>query len=196
MKRFMAVLACLALPVAVQAQDFPALFDVSGVAADDVLNVRIGPSASTDLLGALSHDATRIEVIRAEGNWGLINIGETTGWASLRYLAPSAAQPSLAYPQSCFGTEPFWSLRNGDEMVFERMGEAVLRADPIDGGPASGSLGRFFALGTSEDTRLTAVISSEACSDGMSDREFGLSVDLLVENGGSRSLYSGCCSLR
>lgn len=43
--------ACLSLPVA--AQDLPALFHVIGVAEDDVLNIRQGPSASAEAIGSL-----------------------------------------------------------------------------------------------------------------------------------------------
>ncbi|MCF8510187.1 MAG: hypothetical protein K9G43_01955 [Rhodobacteraceae bacterium] len=42
-----------------------------------------------------------------------------------------------------------------------------------------------------------AVLRAEACSDGMSDRVFGLSIDLFLgfENDGNRGGLLGCCTI-
>ena len=85
------LLALLVLGTAAAAQDgYPRLHDVVGVASDDVLNLRAGPGAGHDKVGELTFDARAVEVVRAEGGWGLVNAGEGPGWASLRYLAPRA----------------------------------------------------------------------------------------------------------
>jgi uncharacterized membrane protein len=39
-----------------------------------------------------------------------------------------------------------------------------------------------------------AILQTEACSDGMSDREFGISVQLLLGLGGTARQLSGCCT--
>jgi hypothetical protein len=106
--------AALALPGAATQDGWPAIHDVTGVAADDVLNIRERPDASSPIVGQLAPDAT-VEVIRPNERltWGLVNAGERTGWVSLRYLQRRPGQWDGAFPEiaSCFGTEPFWSLR-------------------------------------------------------------------------------------
>ncbi len=98
------------------AQEMPSLHDVTGVAADDVLNVRSGPDAGSARIGALAPGATGVEVIELSGTgWGRVNVDEGSGWVSLRYLARQPDQPPVPDRLTCFGTEPFWSLaRDGD----------------------------------------------------------------------------------
>jgi uncharacterized membrane protein len=45
------------------------------------------------------------------------------------------------------------------------------------------------------DGRLTVGITPAACSDGMSDRAFGLAALVVREGGGAAELLTGCCSL-
>ncbi len=61
----------------------PALHDVAGVAANDVLNVRAAPDVDSALLGSLSPYATAVEVMgqSPDGKWGQINLGRSrVGW--------------------------------------------------------------------------------------------------------------------
>ncbi|MBO6774261.1 MAG: hypothetical protein JJ897_01915 [Marinibacterium sp.] len=52
MKHVLLALAML-LPVAASAQDrWPGLYSVIGVASNDVLNIRIAPDASSDIIGS------------------------------------------------------------------------------------------------------------------------------------------------
>jgi uncharacterized protein YgiM (DUF1202 family) len=77
--RLLAVLLCLwALPALATQEAWPALHDVSGVAADDVLNIREAPDASAAIIGKLKPDAENVEVIRPDDHhsWGLVNTGE------------------------------------------------------------------------------------------------------------------------
>lgn len=71
---------------------FPALYDVAGVAADDVLNIRAAPAAGAPVIGALAHDARAVELLGldATGRWARLNIAEGQGWAALRHLRPAA----------------------------------------------------------------------------------------------------------
>lgn len=60
------------------AQDiYPALHDVTGVAADDVLNIRSEPSASSPIIGTFSPFETDVEVVALspDGGWGRVNAG-------------------------------------------------------------------------------------------------------------------------
>ena len=197
------LLALLALPAAATQDGWPALHDVARVAADDVLNLRAGPGASYAIVGALAPNARGIEVIRPSGDlrWGLVNTREGAAWASLAFLDRRPGQYEGALPAfaRCFGTEPFWSLEQGpdgaftlsdiarDDMTFARRTD-VLGAD--------GRLDRYAILARGEGTGpgLTLVLRRAACSDGMSDRAYGLEVDLL-RGGPAPSLLTGCCSL-
>ena len=52
-----------------------------------------------------------------------------------------------------------------------------------------------FATGPG-DVTATAVLTRTACSDGMSDRAFGLRLELILSEADGRNLLSGCCSLQ
>lgn len=185
------------LATASAADQFPALHDVTGVATNDVLNVRAQPNAGSNKLGALGPGQRNVEVVGtdATGRWGLVNVGETSGWAALRYLRRQAGDPGyiIAASLTCFGTEPFWSLRlkQGQSGKFSTPSQV----DPLtEAGfliPGANRPDRFFVgLGTTS----MAILRREICSDGMSDRTFGIAIDLL-SNRGDTMLYSGCCSI-
>lgn len=180
----------------------PTLFDVEGVAADDVLNVRAGPGTGHPVVGTLSPDDKRIEVVAHDrtGRWGQINLEEQSGWVAMRYLAyrTDVWQPG-ALPEGlrCIGTEPFWTLRpEEDALVFEAMGndpvrmrlEAVLGTgifrDP-----------RRAMVADADGQRLMATLETKACSDQMSDLAYGLSVMVVREVDGAATLLAGCCRL-
>ncbi|WP_264211842.1 COG3650 family protein [Leisingera thetidis] len=178
------------------AQDYPALFQVTGVAANDVLNIRSTPSASSPVIGAYSPDQSSIEVVAPDGSgtWGQVNTGETSGWVALRYLTREQAvsEHLRSAPFACFGTEPFWSLNvsPGGTAKFSTP-ESVGTLDTGELKTAAGRLDRY-VLGLASGQ--AAVIRHETCSDGMSDRVYGLSADLLLQQDGIE-LLSGCCSL-
>ena len=76
--RALALLLALALPSGAAAKGLPALHDVTGVAADDVLNVRARPDASAPVLGALTPDATGVEVVADAIRSAVVSTGSTT----------------------------------------------------------------------------------------------------------------------
>jgi hypothetical protein len=53
--------------------------DVTGVAADDVLNLRTEPRANAPLAGALSPTAAGIEVERRSGGWAYVSASRAVG---------------------------------------------------------------------------------------------------------------------
>ena len=72
--------------VARGATDAPT-FWVYGVAQDDVLNVRMGPSAETDVVGAIPPAARGIRMAGAcEGMWCLVEFSGNRGWVNRSYL--------------------------------------------------------------------------------------------------------------
>lgn len=199
MKSLVAMILLL-LPLGAMAEPYPALHDVTGVAGDDVLNIRSGPSASTEIIGAFGPFQHDIEVVALNpaGTWGLVNTAEGSGWASMRFLARQPRQDWGHMPDAleCGGTEPFWglSIRADGTVRLDRLGEVdfyITRARI----PASGRPDRFAIRAGNDAGEIAPIIAYAACSDGMSDQVFGLTVDFLHRSGGGETLYSGCCRL-
>ncbi len=195
---FATVLIWCAMAVAAFAEPFPRLYDVTGVAADDVLNIRADPSGSSAIIGQLTPQQQNIEVMAsdASGKWGLVNVGERSGWVAFRFLHATTGNEdyALAPELSCRGNEPYWSLdvNQGQSAEFSSLtGET--KSYPV--GKISVGTGRTdrFLLGLGQSS--VAVISREMCSDGMSDRDFALRIDLVTSADGQQSLLSGCCSI-
>lgn len=197
------LLSLIAASPAAATQEYilPTLFDVTGVSSASHLNVRSGPGTSHAVIGSLAPDATRIEVVAhsPDGRWGQINLGERNGWASLNYLAYRTdvwEDGALPAGLRCFGNEPFWSLAlDSDQLVYATPeGERTFARDAIL------STGIFRhprrAITSSDDAgRVVASIVPMACSDGMSDRAFGLDATVVIEEGGTPRLLTGCCSI-
>ncbi len=190
---------------------WPALFDVTGVAPNDVLNIREAPNAGSRIVGTLAPDATGIEVIRPnpDESWAVVNTGEGHGWVSLAYLERTDGASRSAGPdiRHCFGTEPFWSLAVEPPRITYTTPDIAPRQGLMSSFYASRSHpGRFAETGSLfpgpwGDRNIHLSIRLEACNDGMSDREYGIAVDMLLtqpDQAGDMSgtgLYSGCCSL-
>ena len=195
MMRGLIMALCLLAQCAV-AQEYPALHAVTGVTSDDVLNIRERPDADSSILGTLPPDATGVEVIAVNDGWAVVNGPELTGYVALRFLAREAgpAWNSLEVPLTCLGTEPFWSLA-----LDPATGVATLNTpeDPE---------GRALALGQTWPGAMwapaaavslpdgMAVLYPAECSDGMSDRSYGIAADLFL-TGPDRPRLSGCCLL-
>ena len=181
-----------------EAEPLPQLFDVTGVAADDMLNIRAAPTAQAEVIGTLAPDARGIEVTARDsrGTWGRVNAGEGTGWVFLRYMAARGVNIdnyNLPVGLRCFGTEPFWSLHHDDgDLVYEAMGEEPERfaLDIAQDAMLRDDLRRMIRA---EGGVVAYVHSAPDCSDGMSDRLFALGVGLMP--GPDAALLTGCCSL-
>ncbi|MFW2545534.1 COG3650 family protein [Primorskyibacter sp. 2E107] len=187
------------LPSVAAAEEWPALHAVTGVAADDVLNVRNAPSAGGEIIGTLDPFQTGVEVMRTDdtGRWGVIISGEQAGWVAMRFLE---AMPGGFLPEygslSCGGTEPFWRLEVTEGATAEFAGPE--QSWGVSAGswiPASGMRWPYAMKGEGDGRTMTAVITPEICSDGMSDREYGLSVTLVSQDSSETQVYSGCCTL-
>lgn len=199
----LALLLLAAAPVsATEEYILPTLFDVTGVAADDVLNIRSAPDAGAEIIGTLAADARDIEVVGHDdtGRWARINAGERSGWAALRYLAyqvdvwsPGTLPPTL----HCLGTEPFWSFRpRGNEIVFSTP-EGPESGMEIEQVLSTGILRdpRRSISAQGESRRITATMVPMACSNGMSDHSYGLDVTVILEGRGEPEMRAGCCSI-
>lgn len=160
----------------------------------DVLNVRAAPSASAPVLGTLRPDATGIEVLglSADGAWARVPRPEGEGWVARRFLAEDPLDPDrLPRPLACRGTEPFWSVTLTEAgATLELPGRDAVALRPL--GEIAGRAGWIAAFDLGGQTGDLTVIR-KACSDGMSDRPYGLTA--LVWDRGDR-LWEGCCTLQ
>ncbi|MEQ3624584.1 MAG: SH3 domain-containing protein [Celeribacter sp.] len=205
MKSSYAVLLALLWPGAVAAQDaadYPGLHAVTGVTSDDILNIRIAPDPGAEIIGWFPPDDTGVEVIALSknGRWGKVSRGPRPGWASMAYLSPvPGGQDPRRWPVFCAGTEPFWSLH------FDASAGTAQWSTPDDSGSSYAMTlaapqgfddpPRMAATLHADGQRMTLVTRAAQCSDGMSDRGFGLSVDLLRAGAGEASHLRGCCSM-
>lgn len=182
------------------AEDLPALFRVAGVAADDRLNIRAAPSAAAEIIGGFAPEDSAIEVVvrSDDGRWGLVNLGERTGWVAMRYLAREgdAGWRSGEVPMRCFGTEPFWSVtfflpsHRAEFHTPDNGGEEWVTDAPIL--PAT-AFPPTLAIPFGGARQGMAVVREAECSDGMSDGRWGLSAQVYFRL--VPEALSGCCSL-
>lgn len=192
-----AILLLLAFSLPLRAEEFPAFYMVTGVASDDVLNIRARPDAKSDVIGSFAPDASGVEVVAVSGRWALVNTREGSGYAALRFLErePGPAWNSLQVPLACLGTEPFWSLE-----IDPATGE-MRRQTPDDPQPSTTPLTVAW-LGSARAPDMAvaledgiAVLSAKECSDGMSDRRYGIAVQIFRSGVGYVDREVGCCSL-
>ena len=192
------VLFCLATTPALAN---PGYYRVTGVAADDRLNVRAAPEAGSADIGDLPHDAAGIEVIDTRDGWGRIVWQEGNGWLSMRFLAPdplpTIADTALPVGLVCSGTEPFWSIRlSGEGAVFSDISGATYAMPLRDARVADGRLAFPVALrfGTDAASGLS-IIAPGMCNDGMSDRVYGYNMVQLLRSPAGERFLTGCCQL-
>jgi len=205
MLKTLPLLCLIATPALAQYQPLlPRLYTVTGVAGNDTLNIRENPSANSADIGDLQ-PGQNIEVLELSDDsaWALVSAMESTGWVSVRYLTltrkADGTEPdaySLPSEMSCFGTEPFWSLdlKTGESVSMSEMAsgstapqhyQILGMARPINVGPD------YFGFMAGP---YSGIIRREYCDDGMSDNQYGWSLNLLFPRAGGVAMLSGCCS--
>ena len=172
---------------------YPSKFVVSNVPAGDVLNIRAAPNASSEDLGDFENGEI-LEVIgtNPNGKWSQINFEEGEAWVVSAYLEPRAPErmegSKLPLPLQCFGTEPFWQVEitQGGFQFETPENDSVFEHITRDAHA-------FFDVTTAliETESYSALIKYEGCSDGMSNRAYGLSISLFLDSG----VIGGCCSI-
>lgn len=181
---------------------FPAFYDVTGVASDDVLNVRAGTGASHPIIESLAYNDRHIEIVELSenGKWGLIGYPAGNGWASMHYLKRQAGQdgPNLPRPLSCGGNEPFWGLkfsRGANE--FYEPGEMPHWLDTVWEGIPDGMSPVIYGIKMAQGAdKMDAVITRSQCSDGMSEKAYGFEINALLSGTLGNRMLTGCCSLQ
>lgn len=173
--------------------DWPGLYDVTGVAADDVLNIRSDARAQSDVIGQLAHNATRVEIIDTSenGRWGRVAAGERSGWVAMRFLSlQDKVDPAQGL--NCFGTEPFWTLTLAQDgkARYTNPDFPAFQYSRIASGISANRTDRWFFTGKARVSTVTAIVQAQLCDDGMSDRDYAMSVDVIFN---ADHLLSGCC---
>jgi uncharacterized membrane protein len=180
------------------AQELPAAFQVSGVAQDDVLNIRAAPSAEAEQTGSMAPFAQNVEVLEksADGKWGKVSLPEGNGWVSLAYLVamPAHTPDMMPRPLSCHGTEPFWNVSfypRGAEFNSPDTGAVPL----TETAEAVAPQGYLVSLTEGATMKRTLIVTRERCNDGMSDREYGFATRMFLQGPDGNAAFSGCCTL-
>ncbi|SFH07533.1 SH3 domain-containing protein [Palleronia marisminoris] len=173
------------------------LYDVTGVASDDALFVRARPSNDGEVTGTLSHDAQGVHVseLSENGLWGRVDHDGAAGWVYLGYME---AQGAMDFPGTldCNGTEPFWSLSiRPDSVTLDEMSGAGFDGTTGTRARADGRTNRWSLRAFDSGRSLTAVIVAQQCSDGMSDRSYPYTVDVILSEQDGHRHVSGCCAL-
>jgi len=85
------VLAAGLAPLAASAQDGAPTYRVAGVADDDKLNIRSGPSSEHAIVGSIPPSGRGIRLTGNCGAWCPVHYNGLSGWVSGRYLAVETA---------------------------------------------------------------------------------------------------------
>ena len=96
---------------------------------------------------------------------------------------PAPGYPSGETSYRAIGTEPFWDLEIGRDLIFTDRGNNVSVSQPAPQ-PIQGVAGPTYRT-----DRLEVNIVHRQCSDGMSDRSYPDTVDVRVDG---RQRYRGC----
>lgn len=180
----------------------PTLFAGDGVSSGEVIDIHAEPNDTSPIIAHIPSDSRDIEVVAVDASkaWGRVNHAEASGWLPLERAAEQKdvwKPGELPRGTSCYGTEPFWSLQTlEDSAVFSTIGEQATTL-PNTGTFDSGQSNDQRRVSVFEDDalRLTLITSPGLCSDGMSDRAFGLTGHVIYEAGPLPDLLRGCCSI-
>ncbi len=180
---------------------YPVYYRVHNVASNDVLNARADSDSGAPIIGSLAYNASPVEVIKQEHNWGYVAMGEQMGWVSMKFLTqivpPVVGQSQIPVGLSCGGTEPFWGFRLGQsEVNYSHMDEGDLTFSIDTAKGFAGFAGRDgFVQAGGTLSLFTAIFNTGQCSDGMSDIDYGWRVDVVLNGASSVTGFSGCCRL-
>ncbi|MCF6327157.1 MAG: hypothetical protein L3J21_07690 [Devosiaceae bacterium] len=186
----------------------PSYYRVSDVGDDGSLKIRVEPVAGAEVIGEYALEAGPIEILKIENGWGYVIAGEGNAWVNMAHLreipVPKVGNSYLPQGLVCAGTEPFWySEISGEEITYSRLDDAGLNFSITEAGGFDGRSGPnsfVQAIGASgdngPDSVMYAIVSGRQCSDGMSDRNYGWWVNLLITSPRGTSAVEGCCSLR
>ncbi|MEM6667137.1 MAG: hypothetical protein AAF638_12135, partial [Pseudomonadota bacterium] len=178
-------------------------FQVTGLNAGETLAVKRAASAGAQTIGTLRFNAAPVEVFETRDGFGRIVFQEANGWVPLSSLAvlPIGTVIGTKLPQGlmCVGTEPFWSAEIvGTDVVHFETAEGLRITHEItaSGGFEARPNADFLWL-EAEANHASMSVRRTLCSDGMSDRDYPMFVDLVLRGRlagqDSASALTGCC---
>lgn len=204
----------LALVIAFLASLFATLawsqpHSVSGVAEQDVLNIRANIDQTLDvgssrIIGAIPHDATDVAVtgisVKVHGTqWREVVYQGKVGWVNASYLTPTSTMFQIPDALHCAGTEPFWGVtveeKNSDFSSPELEIPIKLGAPRLVPGIGKSDLWAYYLDSADGAYSLSLILRyTEACSDGMSDLTYDYEAFLLgLSSTGAPA--QGCCRI-
>ncbi len=90
----------------------------------------------------------------------------------------------------CTGTEPFWDLQiSGNQLIYNNLSGKLHQTQVQGPLTAAGTVPGYASIYVSGNRSDVVAITSQKCSDGMSDVEYANTVLYMV---GNRVLF-GCC---
>lgn len=180
----------------------PGVFTVTGVSANDVLNIRDAPRVSGSRIGGFA-PGQRVSVLgMASSTWAKVSFGQSVGFVNIGFLARNTGGGATTVNGFqmgiiCQGTEPFWTLDIAEDrtVTFNSLinGQAPLASlQQTTPSSLTGSYPFTFSA-----PPYSGVVKAEYCTDGMSDIQYPWSIILNKpsQNGGTETVY-GCCRLR
>lgn len=189
------------MPGLALAQSFPALYSVAIVEPEVETAIRVAPDPQAETIGALASGARDIEVIALDdsGAWGWINSGEVSGWIRMAEMDRQHTPGNVLLPRPliCFGTEPFWNLdiNAGPNVTLGRPDEAPQQFFGLWVTGSSNTPDHYALMAQNHSAQLNSVVKRVLCSDKMSNRLYGLEIDILIRTENDATFLSGCCTI-
>lgn len=173
------------------------LYEVTQVADNDALNVRVQPGITHEVAFSLDSRASNIDIIDSKktkgATWAHIDWHGKQGWVNQYYLQKATAQQKNTL--YCSGTEPFWSIQaSATGVKVDVLGAEVFQVPITYWGEPHNSGSRTHVVSAQDELHTVVLIAEPSiCDDGMSDKLYDYSVIALIDN---RESYSGCCVMR
>ena len=191
--KLLAALLLVAPPV-LTAEELPNLAQVSNLAQDDHLNIRAEPRSNSNDIGDLQI-GTVVEILEYSDDqkWARIVWEESNGWVAYRFLNAlqrPRIESGLPVGLICIGTEPFWrlSILDAGQVEYE-FADNGAKTDIEWSAPSRNVSDMAYGF---KSGHLTGVLERSTCQDGMSDRDYGWSLNLMLGLE-SKNLLTGCC---
>lgn len=171
-------------------------YEVTGVAANDSLNIRADANASSRIIGKIPFDGkgiVRLPDSEKSGNWCKIKYGSIAGWVHCRFLAQEG-NAAFKEQLTCIGTEPFWSM--------ELHKEKLILSNPMDEKreykvkkfqQSMNNTNQWFVEAEkSTGEKVTFYLIEASCSDDMSDSKYKFKI--LIHDTKNDQTINGCCN--
>lgn len=197
MKRIMQLIGLYLSLAGVSAIADEVLYEVTHVADNDSLNVRVQPGIQHEVAFMLDSRAGDVKITDSKktkgATWARIDWHGKYGWVNQYYL--QQAIPRERNTLYCGGTEPFWNIQaTASNVKLDVLGQDVINTPVAYWGKPHNSGDHTKVVSGQDDTHSIVLVAEQSiCNDGMSDKLYDYSVVTLIDN---RESYSGCCVMR